>query len=316
MTGSPSHRYGALRLSGAAPGFSRFGIPTSRAGGRPWRVLEKYFRKISDDCTPAIASKMPYFVALVASLGARAIVVKMALWALGQRSPIRLPLACPRIVELETIMPIEGCAGVHLVVSRDESLASFFYQTAFLRWVRSFLINQRKNKGAQFARSFGYPRVNCGFHLIVEFRIELRCHDLSRSQKTKHELVFEASASSQPAASKSVFSLLLLLCLMRLLATGSSVCEPKPLGKHRPTPPPSILSPGESSIHHKVGLAVELSPTSYLEPRVDKYNLLQGGCSDSGISSLRSTGGGMYRDGGSGGSGGDGNATVTASMRA
>ncbi|GKG10031.1 hypothetical protein Tco_0338777, partial [Tanacetum coccineum] len=30
----------------------------------------------------------------------------------------------------------------------------------------------------------------------------------------------------------------------------------------------------------------------------------------------RSTGGGMYRDGGSGGSGGDGNAAVTASMRA
>ncbi|GKF15579.1 hypothetical protein Tco_0057041 [Tanacetum coccineum] len=28
---------------------------------------------------------------------------------------------------------------------------------------------------------------------------------------------------------------------------------------------------------------------------------MQGGCSDSGIPSLRSTGGGMYRDGGSGG---------------
>ncbi|GJR11497.1 hypothetical protein Tco_0794149 [Tanacetum coccineum] len=65
-----------------------------------------------------------------------------------------------------------------------------------------------------------------------------------------------------------------------------------------------------------VGLAVELSPISYLEPRVDKCNLLRGGCSDSGISSLRSTGGGMYRDGGSGGSGGGGNAAVTASMRA
>ncbi|GJT07980.1 putative reverse transcriptase domain-containing protein [Tanacetum coccineum] len=50
--------------------------------------------------------------------------------------------------------------------------------------------------------------------------------------------------------------------------------------------------------------------------RVDKHNLLRGGCSDSGISSLWSTGGGMYRDGGSGGSGGDGNAAVTASMRA
>nr|GEZ71693.1 reverse transcriptase domain-containing protein [Tanacetum cinerariifolium] len=38
-----------------------------------------------------------------------------------------------------------------------------------------------------------------------------------------------------------------------------------------------------------VGLAVELSLTSYMEPRVDKHNLLQGGISVSGISSLRST---------------------------
>ncbi|GKG47871.1 hypothetical protein Tco_0507356, partial [Tanacetum coccineum] len=53
-------------------------------------------------------------------------------------------------------------------------------------------------------------------------------------------------------------------------------------------------------------LAVELSPISYLEPRMDKHNLLRGGCSDLGISSLWSTGGGMYRDDGSGGSGGDG----------
>ncbi|GKG32144.1 hypothetical protein Tco_0427094, partial [Tanacetum coccineum] len=57
-------------------------------------------------------------------------------------------------------------------------------------------------------------------------------------------------------------------------------------------------------------LAVELSPISYMEPRVDKHNLLRGGCSDSRISSLRSTGGGMYRDGGSDGSGGDGNTVV------
>ncbi|GKG42894.1 hypothetical protein Tco_0479578, partial [Tanacetum coccineum] len=63
-------------------------------------------------------------------------------------------------------------------------------------------------------------------------------------------------------------------------------------------------------------LAVELSPISYLEPRVDKHNLLRGSCSDSGISSLWSASGGMYRDGGSGGSGGDGNAAVIASIRA
>nr|GFB63769.1 hypothetical protein [Tanacetum cinerariifolium] len=119
--------------------------------------------------------------------------------------------------------------------------------------------------------------------------------------------------------------------------------EPKPLGQHRPPLPRSILSPGEaykswvscswSSVSsvtlvltfskvvgaisgtasagsiqyrqtHSLPL-VELSPTSYLEPRVDKHNLLRGGCSDSGISYLRSTGGGGYKDGGSGG---DGNA--------
>ncbi|GKG48515.1 hypothetical protein Tco_0512662, partial [Tanacetum coccineum] len=57
-------------------------------------------------------------------------------------------------------------------------------------------------------------------------------------------------------------------------------------------------------------LTVELSPISYLEHIVDKCNLLWGGCSDSGISSLQSTGDGMGRDGGSGG-----NAAVTASMR-
>nr|GEX93806.1 reverse transcriptase domain-containing protein [Tanacetum cinerariifolium] len=54
-----------------------------------------------------------------------------------------------------------------------------------------------------------------------------------------------------------------------------------------------------------VGLAVELSLSSYMEPRVDKHNLLRGGISVSRISSLWSIGGGMCRGGGSGG---DGNA--------
>nr|GFD56002.1 hypothetical protein [Tanacetum cinerariifolium] len=45
---------------------------------------------------------------------------------------------------------------------------------------------------------------------------------------------------------------------------------------------------------------VELSHTSYLEPSVDKQNLLRGGCSDSGIPSLLSTCDG-YENGGSGG---------------
>ncbi|GJU76997.1 hypothetical protein Tco_1274067 [Tanacetum coccineum] len=75
---------------------------------------------ISNICitsTPAIASKMPYFVALVAFLGARAIVVKMELGALGQRSPIRLPFACPHIVDLGDILPLEGLSLVAMVVS-------------------------------------------------------------------------------------------------------------------------------------------------------------------------------------------------------
>ncbi|GKC50137.1 hypothetical protein Tco_1072882, partial [Tanacetum coccineum] len=46
-----------------------------------------------------------------------------------------------------------------------------------------------------------------------------------------------------------------------------------------------------------------------IQPRVDKHNLLRGGYSDSGISSLRSTGGGMYRDGGSGDDGSNGDGT-------
>ncbi|GJY06119.1 hypothetical protein Tco_0373173 [Tanacetum coccineum] len=61
------------------------------------------------------------------------------------------------------------------------------------------------------------------------------------------------------------------------------------------------------------------TPTSHTPPptphRANKHDLLRGGRSDSGSSSLWSTGVGMYRDGGSGGSGGDGNAAVNASIR-
>ncbi|GKA21685.1 hypothetical protein Tco_0701674 [Tanacetum coccineum] len=72
----------------------RFGIPLVEAG-EDLASPGKYFWKISDDCIPAIASKVPYFVALVAPLGARAIVVKMALVALGPGSSIRLHFAVP-----------------------------------------------------------------------------------------------------------------------------------------------------------------------------------------------------------------------------
>ncbi|GJS32430.1 hypothetical protein Tco_0530812 [Tanacetum coccineum] len=61
-------------------------------------------------------------------------------------------------------------------------------------------------------------------------------------------------------------------------------------------------------------LAIELSPTSYLEPRANKHEILRGGHLNSGISSLRSTGSGMYRDGGSGGSGGGGDECADGAM--
>ncbi|GJV42810.1 hypothetical protein Tco_1427346 [Tanacetum coccineum] len=63
----------------------------------------------------AIASTMCLLVALVAPLSARAIMVKMALVALGQRSPIWLPFACPHVVGSGDILPVEGL----LLVSMD-----------------------------------------------------------------------------------------------------------------------------------------------------------------------------------------------------
>ncbi|GJW36155.1 hypothetical protein Tco_0059075 [Tanacetum coccineum] len=66
---------------------------------------------------PSLRAKVPTFVTLVAPLCARAIVVKMALGAFGQRSPIRLPFACPHIVDLGDILPLEGLLLVTMVVS-------------------------------------------------------------------------------------------------------------------------------------------------------------------------------------------------------
>ncbi|GJV63418.1 hypothetical protein Tco_1474246 [Tanacetum coccineum] len=98
--------------------------------------------------------------------------------------------------------------------------------------------------------------------------------------------------------------------------------EPKPLGKHRPPPPPSIRSPGDSAsfttlvltIHgHKV-LSLELplpdlpkSSSGTLLPSLSgsiwwtKATSLRGGCADSRISSLRVKGDGLCIDGDDGG---------------
>ncbi|GJW23295.1 hypothetical protein Tco_0033917 [Tanacetum coccineum] len=80
---------------------------------------------ISNVCvasTPAIAGKVPYLIALVALLDARVIVVKMALGALGQMSPIGFLLTSPHIVDLGDILPLEGFVVCDHVVS-DESPA-------------------------------------------------------------------------------------------------------------------------------------------------------------------------------------------------
>nr|GFA62410.1 hypothetical protein [Tanacetum cinerariifolium] len=80
---------------------------------------------------------------------------------------------------------------------------------------------------------------------------------------------------------------------------------------HTPAPSRSEAQNGLPDSILSIGLALELSSISYLKPRVDKHNLLRGGISVLRISSLQSTGAGMYRGGGSGG---DGHAAVTASI--
>ncbi|GJW01596.1 hypothetical protein Tco_1556847 [Tanacetum coccineum] len=65
--------------------------------------------------------------------------------------------------------------------------------------------------------------------------------------------------------------------------------------------------PGSKYESLGLGEAVKLSPTSYLDVGVVRHNLLRGGNSASGMSSLRSTGGGMNNEAGSGGSGDDSN---------
>ncbi|GJR17414.1 hypothetical protein Tco_0965941 [Tanacetum coccineum] len=64
-----------------------------------------------------LQAKCPIWLALVAPLVQRAIVVEMALIALGQGSLIRLPFACPYVVDFGDILPFEGLLLVTMVVS-------------------------------------------------------------------------------------------------------------------------------------------------------------------------------------------------------
>nr|GFB09873.1 hypothetical protein [Tanacetum cinerariifolium] len=65
--------------------------------------------------TSAVAGKVPYSVILVALLGTRVIVMKMALGALGQIPTVRLPLACPHIVDPGDVLPFGGLLSVTMV---------------------------------------------------------------------------------------------------------------------------------------------------------------------------------------------------------
>ncbi|GJT20573.1 hypothetical protein Tco_0890510 [Tanacetum coccineum] len=86
------------------------------------------------------AGKVPYLIALVALLGARAIVVKMALGALGQVSPVGFLLTSPHIVDLGDILPLKGLLlGSHGLFWMNHQHSSFF-QTAFLSSAKVSLI--------------------------------------------------------------------------------------------------------------------------------------------------------------------------------
>ncbi|GKA97658.1 hypothetical protein Tco_0825552 [Tanacetum coccineum] len=67
--------------------------------------------------TSAVAGKVPYLVTFVAFLSTWAIVMKMALGTLGQRSTIRLRFARPHIVDLGDILSLEGLLLMAMVIS-------------------------------------------------------------------------------------------------------------------------------------------------------------------------------------------------------
>ncbi|GJZ87908.1 hypothetical protein Tco_0659690 [Tanacetum coccineum] len=195
-------------------------------------------------------------------------------------------------------------------------------------------MNQVKNKGSEFARSFGYPVGTVGFPspLVGCFARELGrslldgfagghvvwvwcpltevfgpltvvvgATDLSVvSQKTKHELSSAlCNLECQQLRLHVVISCVISLMTRRVLPSGPGVYD-QSLGALLTQP---AASENESRVLGAVsneeilwracscvwcvvrlGLAVELSPASYLEPRVDKMQPhLRAGCSGLGV---------------------------------
>nr|GEW95222.1 hypothetical protein [Tanacetum cinerariifolium] len=236
--------------------------------------------------TSAVAGKVPYFVALVALLGTQAIVMKMALGALGQIStPACRPslVSCPSLLG-ESLLSVTVANGQSLKVLPSLSAASESgsHATAAV-------------SGSVYSATIavlGVPEVGTFVHI------------LAREGSEAHDV----------------------------LSSLTLQIEPKPLGQHKPPPTRSILAykswvscswssansvtlvltfskvvdaisgiASAGSIQSTPQPLIELFPTSYLDPSVDKHNLLLGSYSNSGIPSLWSTGGGGYENSGSGG---------------
>nr|GEV28456.1 hypothetical protein [Tanacetum cinerariifolium] len=84
---------------------------------RIFPIVPLSIRNVCIARTSAVAGKVPYFATLVALLGTRAIVMKMALGALGQIPTVRLPLTCPHIVNPGDILSFGGLLLVTMVIS-------------------------------------------------------------------------------------------------------------------------------------------------------------------------------------------------------
>ncbi|GKA59291.1 hypothetical protein Tco_0758604 [Tanacetum coccineum] len=156
--------------------------------------------------TPAIAGKVPYLVAL---LSTRAIVVKMILGTLGQRSPIRLLFACPHIVDLGDILPLEGL--LLMTMLSYAALATLTTQPA----CHLSLVSCLSSLGESL------PSVPDAYAVAVsdvhgaETRVHIPAHGGSEAQNGLPESILSH--------------------------------EPKPLGKRKPPPPQSVWSPDELS---------------------------------------------------------------------
>ncbi|GKA76618.1 hypothetical protein Tco_0783079 [Tanacetum coccineum] len=215
---------------------SRFGIPLVKPEedlASPREILQENLRRLElnavdikllsapvsnkiDAYTPAIASKMPYFVALVAFLGARAIMVKMALGALRARSPVRLPfcvgaefLIYQFVGQLNSLIERPGSGRLDVPIN-------------VVRKSTDVLVNLFGFIGNKFGT---YQESLPSVLDVYAVAVSSVPGDGSRMHTHDHD-----GSEAPDESPDSILS-----------------SKPKPLEKHRPPPSPSILFPGESS---------------------------------------------------------------------